>query len=236
MTTTFRWNRMFMSLSVAKQSVKGKRYNIFVSELIPLFPLELVLFPETPFPLHIFEPRYKEMIGECLEKKTPFGMVCTFEGEDGARMAEYGCTAEIIHVLKNYPDGRMDIFVCGRKRFELLAVNEERSFLQGRIRFAPDEEPVAPELPELRSKAFELNSEVALLMDIPKPPVEPTDENLSYHLSALLPVDLNFKQAILETPSEERRLRTLLDYYYKVLPKLKSMVAKRVRGGEGYVN
>jgi Lon protease-like protein len=208
-----------------------------VSDLIPLFPLELVLFPETPFPLHIFEPRYKEMIGECLKNKTEFGMVRTIAEGDSVRMADYGCTAEIIHVLKTYSDGRMDIFVCGRKRFELQAVNEERSFLQGRFRFAPDDASNPVVLPELKSKAFELNSEVALLMDIPKPPVEPDDANLSFHLTALLPVDLDFKQNILEIPTEERRLRTLLDYYYKVLPKLKTIVSDRVRtGGQGYVN
>ena len=191
-----------------------------MSDLIPLFPLELVLFPETPFPLHIFEPKYKEMIGECLKNKTEFGMVRTIAEGDSVRLADYGCTAEIIHVLKTYPDGRMDIFVCGRRRFELIAVNDERSFLRGRFRIAPDEEIDANALPQLREKAFELNSEVALLMDIPKPPVEANDEKLSFHLSALLPVDLDFKQAILETPSEAQRLRTLLDYYYKVLPKL----------------
>ena len=208
-----------------------------MSDLIPLFPLELVLFPETPFPLHIFEPKYKEMIGECLKNKTEFGMVRTIAEGDSVRLADYGCTAEIIHVLHTYPDGRMDIFVCGRKRFELLAVNDERSFLRARFRLSPDEHVDANALPQLRENAFKLNSEVSLLMDIPKPPVEANDENLSFHLAALLPVDLDFKQAILETPSEAQRLRTLLDYYYKILPKLKTIVSDRVRaGGQGYVN
>ena len=208
-----------------------------MSDLIPLFPLELVLFPDTPFPLHIFEPRYKEMIGECLKNKTEFGMVRTIAEGDSVRLADYGCTAEIFHVLKTYPDGRMDIFVQGRKRFELLAVNENRSFLQGRFRLAPDEAIDVELLPQLRSKAFQMNSEVSLLMDIPKPPIEANDAHLSFHLAAVLPVDLDFKQAILEMPSEAQRLRTLLDYYHKVLPKLKSIVAGRVKsGGEGYLN
>lgn len=208
-----------------------------MSDLIPLFPLELVLFPDTPFPLHIFEPRYKEMIGECLQNKTEFGMVRTIAKGDSVRMADVGCTAEIFHVLKTYPDGRMDIFVQGRRRFELLAVNEERSFLQGRYNLAPDEDLDPRALPTLRAKAFQLNQEVSLLIDIPKPPIEATDPNLSFHLSAILPVDLDFKQSILEMRSEAQRLRTLLDYYYKVLPRLKTMVAGRVRsGGEGYVN
>ena len=208
-----------------------------MSDLIPLFPLELVLFPDTPFPLHIFEPKYKEMIGECLKNKTEFGIVRTIAEGDSVRLADYGCTAEIIYVLKTYPDGRMDIFVQGRKRFELIAVNEERSFLQGRFRLAPDEEVELNALPQLRDKAFQMNAEVSLLMDIPKPPVEINNENLSFHLAAMLPVDLDFKQAILEMPTEAQRLRTLLDYYYKVLPKLKNIVTDRVRSGsQGYLN
>jgi Lon protease-like protein len=208
-----------------------------MSDLIPLFPLELVLFPDTPFPLHIFEPKYKEMIGECLKNKTEFGMVRTIAEGDSVRLADFGCTAEIIYVPKTYSDGRMDIFVQGRKRFELIAVNEERSFLQARFRFAPDDEVELSALPQLRDKAFQMNAEVSLLMDIPKPPVEINNENLSYHLAAILPVDLDFKQAILEMQSEAQRLRTLLDYYYKVLPKLKNIVTDRVRSGsQGYLN
>ncbi len=208
-----------------------------MSDLIPLFPLELVLFPDTPFPLHIFEPRYKEMIGECLKNKTEFGIVRTIAEGESVRLADVGCTAEIFHVLNTYPDGRMDIFVQGRKRFELIAVNEERSFLQGRFNFAPDTEGDEKLLAELRTKAFQMNSDVSLLMELPKPPVEASDVNISYHLSAILPVDLDFKQSLLEMRSEEQRLRTLIEYYYKVLPKLKKIVAGRVKtGGEGYVN
>ncbi len=103
--------------------------------LLPLFPLDLVLLPGTPLPLHIFEPRYKEMIGECLANQAPFGVVrATEEG-----FAEVGCTAEIVSVTKEYPDGRMDLVAEGRQRFEVLELNRERSFLQAEIRFMPDE-------------------------------------------------------------------------------------------------
>ena len=73
--------------------------------LLPLFPLDLVLLPGVPLPLHIFEPRYKEMIKECLEKKSQFGIVRAKE----EAFVNTGCTAEIINVLKTYPDGRMNI-------------------------------------------------------------------------------------------------------------------------------
>ena len=87
-----------------------------MSALLPLFPLDAVLLPGTPIPLHVFEPRYKEMISECLETKRPFGVVRSKEGE----VAEIGCTAEITAVTKKYDDGRMDIAAEGRERFELF--------------------------------------------------------------------------------------------------------------------
>ena len=103
--------------------------------LLPLFPLELVLLPGTPLPLHIFEPRYKEMIRECLASHADFGVVRALE--EG--IAEIGCTAEIITVTKEYPDGRLDLICEGRKRFEVLAFNRDRSFLQAEVLIVPDE-------------------------------------------------------------------------------------------------
>ena len=79
--------------------------------LLPLFPLDLVLFPGAALPLHIFEPRYQEMISECLDRKKSFGVVRA--KEEG--VAEIGCTAEIITVAKKYPDGRMDIVTEGTR-------------------------------------------------------------------------------------------------------------------------
>src|SRR4030081_2888884 len=98
----------------------------FMSALLPLFPLDLVLFPGTSLPLHIFEPRYREMVSECLADKKHFGVVRA--KDDG--IAEIGCTAEIIDVTKKYDDGRMDILTIGRERFEVMQLNQERSFLQ----------------------------------------------------------------------------------------------------------
>src|SRR5258707_5935825 len=76
-----------------------------LSSLLPLFPLDLVLLPGTPLPLHIFEPRYREMTAECRAQKKPFGVVRA--KEEG--IAEIGCTADIVSVTKEYPDGRSDI-------------------------------------------------------------------------------------------------------------------------------
>ncbi|MFZ0539159.1 MAG: LON peptidase substrate-binding domain-containing protein, partial [Candidatus Sulfotelmatobacter sp.] len=87
--------------------------------LIPLFPLDVVLLPSAPLPLHIFEPRYKEMIAECLAQNRIFGVVRALD----QGLAKVGCTAEIITVVKEYPDGRLDLVAEGRNRFEIVAVN-----------------------------------------------------------------------------------------------------------------
>ncbi len=96
-----------------------------------LFPLDLVLLPGTPLPLHIFEPRYSEMISECLDRNQDFGIVRAKQGEGS--VAEIGCTAEIVTVTKKYADGRMDIVTQGRERFEVMRLHQERSFLQAEV-------------------------------------------------------------------------------------------------------
>ena len=88
-----------------------------VSTPLPLFPLDVVLFPGTVLQLHIFEPRYQEMISECLAEQKTFGVVRS--KEEG--IAEIGCTAKIVKVAKKYPDGRMDILAEGKRRFEVFA-------------------------------------------------------------------------------------------------------------------
>ena len=90
--------------------------------LLPLFPLEVVLMPGGHLPLHIFEERYKEMIGEAIRNNTEFGIVLVNRGA----LVEVGCTAVVQGVLQEYPDGRLDIVTQGRRRFEILLVNEER--------------------------------------------------------------------------------------------------------------
>ena len=93
--------------------------------LLPLFPLDLVLFPGTPLPLHIFEPRYREMISECLDRKISFGVVRA--KEEG--VAEIDCTAEIITVARKYTDGRLDNVTEERERFEVMPASRQRRVL-----------------------------------------------------------------------------------------------------------
>lgn len=103
---------------------------------LPLFPLNLVLFPGQQIPLHIFEPRYREMIGYCLENDSPFGIILLREGSDTGPLAAephtVGTAARITEA-KRMPDGRMYITVTGTKRFQVKSFNNSRSYLSGEV-------------------------------------------------------------------------------------------------------
>jgi Lon protease-like protein len=103
---------------------------------IPLFPLGLVLMPDMSLPLHIFEERYKLMVGECIEKNTEFGVV--YHDENG--LMNVGCTAKIIQILNRYSDGRMDILTAGKKRFHIKELSEEKPYIEARVAFFRDKE------------------------------------------------------------------------------------------------
>src|SRR6201984_2660727 len=96
---------------------------------IPLFPLDVVLLPGAALPLHIFEPRYKKMIGRCIVQKLEFGMIYA----TGQNVAAIGCTAEIVQKMKQYPDGRMDILTRGRAPFRLLQLLQDETYHEGGV-------------------------------------------------------------------------------------------------------
>jgi Lon protease-like protein len=170
--------------------------------LLPLFPLGVVLFPRTVLPLHIFEDRYKEMIGEIIEKGIEFGVVQA--GEKG--IVNMGCTATVEKVVNRYPDGKLDILTLGRRRFEIHELNDDKPYLRGEITFFDDEaEDDAPQ--ELRLQAL---TEYKLLRDVSDEETETEpqmdDPQLSFQVAQIIS-DLNFRQLLLSTRSETERLK-----------------------------
>ena len=199
--------------------------------LIPLFPLDVVLFPGTPLPLHIFEPRYKEMIGECFAQHRTFGVVRALE----QGLAEVGCTAEIITVIKEYPDGRLDLVTEGRKRFELVRVNQERSFLQAEVLMI-DDEPGTPSKADI-SRAIQLHSELLAIAGAKQDLSAADPSLLSFYLAGSLPLDLDFKQKLLALRSEPERLSLLIQYFETIVPNLRRAAnAREKAGGNGHVH
>src|SRR3954454_19160602 len=129
-------------------------YNSYVA-LIALFPLDVVLLPGAPLPLHIFEPRYKEMVSEALLDQKPFGIVRAQENS----IAEIGCVADVTEVVKKYEDGKMDILTEGAKRFQIVQLIQESELLRAEVNyFEYKEEQPAPR-PEA-DKLFELNGQL----------------------------------------------------------------------------
>jgi Lon protease-like protein len=183
---------------------------------IPLFPLDLVLLPGAPLPLHIFEPRYREMTAECLAGGKTFGVVRALR--DG--LAVVGCTAQIVRVLHSYPDGRSDILTQGIDRFEIDELDDSRSFLQADVTVQPDTEEPASRT--AREECVAMHFEIMALLGVAENSLQLNlDAPVAYLLAAAVPGDLDFQQALLTMRSDAARTETLLVYYREILPKLR---------------
>jgi len=181
---------------------------------IRLFPLGLVLLPGMPLPLHIFEERYKEMVGIALEENSEFGVVLA--KDDG--IVNAGCTVVVEKVLKNYKDGRMDILTSGRRRFEVLMLNQEKDYLRGEVEYFDDED-ASPAPAELQRKALTQYKELVDLGAVGSS-TEPdlNDPQLSFQLAQSVQ-DLDFLNVLLRNRSEAARLRDLNEYFSQYVPR-----------------
>jgi Lon protease-like protein len=198
--------------------------------LLPLFPLDVVLFPGTPLPLHIFEPRYKEMIGECLAQNRVFGVVRAVD----QNLSDVGCTAEIVTVVKEYSDGKLDLVSEGRQRFEIVRVNRDRSFLRAEILMIEDEPGESPA--DDTARAVQLHAELLALAGAKQDLSDADPASLTFYLAGSLPLDLDFKQKLLALRSEGERLRLLIAYLETLIPNLRRAARARERaGGNGHV-
>src|ERR1700726_2072347 len=169
------------------------------------------------------------MIGECLAQQRNFGVVRAVE----QGLAEVGCTAEIVTVVKEYPDGRLDLVTEGRKRFELLGVNQERSFLQAEILMISDEPGTPP--PQDTAQAVQLHSELLAIAGATQDLSAADPSSLSFYLAGSLPLDLDFKQKLLAMRSENQRILAVAAYLESIVPKLRRAAKVREKaGGNGH--
>jgi Lon protease-like protein len=180
---------------------------------LPLFPLHTVLFPGRPLPLHIFEPRYRLMIGRCLERSTPFGVALIRAGREVGAAAEpyaVGTTASIVEHAR-LPDGRLHLVAVGVGRFRLCELLPGEPYLQGRVEEVVDE-PVEPEAPALAGRfAAALGAYLGregAASGAPALPTDPTE--LSFAAPAALPLELTEQQKLLELTSVSARFRWLM--------------------------
>lgn len=203
-------------------------------ERIPLFPLEVVLMPQIPLPLHIFEERYKLMIGECLAQDREFGVVYF----DGSKVRKVGCTAKITSVLKRYDDGRMDIVMRGKKRFVLKKISNEKPYLQGHVTYFDDEgEEYTEETDRAAREGIRLLRRVYGLMrkELTVDEVPERDlQTLSFVIAGNQGFTLDEKQKLLEMTSTSERLSACVECLKEVLQRMKiGEEVKKIISGNG---
>ena len=191
--------------------------------LIPLFPLEAVVFPRTVLPLHIFEERYKKMVTEAIAGASEFGVVLA----KANGIANAGCTVTVEKLAYTYADGRMDILTRGQRRFEIVSLSEERAWLEGEVAFFDDED-FAPPPEELRREAigYYRALRACAASDAHAEP-DMADRQLSFQLAQGLP-DLDLMGALLRLRSEAERLRELNRYLAEYVPRQRAI--ERMRG------
>jgi Lon protease-like protein len=186
--------------------------------LIPLFPLQVVVFPRTSLPLHIFEERYKKMVSEAIRDSSEFGIVLA--KEEG--IVNAGCTVGVEKLLQMYPDGRMDILTRGRQRFEVESLDEEMEYLRAQVNFFDDEE-FDPTPPEVRAEALEQFRVLREMQSTQgRGEADLNDPQLSFQLAQNLP-DVDFLSALLRRRSESERLKELNRYLANYIPRQKTI-------------
>jgi Lon protease-like protein len=188
------------------------------SRRLPIFALDVVLFPGAPLPLHIFEPRYRQMLADCLAGDERFGIIVP-NREGVAAMGGIGCTAHI-RAHQALSDGRSNIVVCGESRFVLrgLLSEEDLPYPIATVEEFGDEPtpPTAADLEEVLRLADRYREALRILTDsgTSQPPWDTDPVAFSFEIAALLDAPLELKQSMLELRSTPRRfqlLRELLD-------------------------
>jgi Lon protease-like protein len=167
---------------------------------IGLFPLNLVLVPGEQAPLHIFEPRYRELIGECLDFGNDFGLLL----EDDEGMREVGTRCNVIEVIDRFPDGRLNVVVEATARFQLLEVTAGRSFRTAEVQTLPDESDTPSE-----DEVEEVLAAYARVVAAAEAELDDLDldaDSVAYQIAARIDFGTEVKQGLLELRSERERV------------------------------
>jgi ATP-dependent Lon protease len=199
---------------------------------IPLFPLGIVLFPGQAVPLHIFEPRYRLMTRQCIDARSPFGIVFVNAGN----IARTGCSALIVKTLKEYDDGRSDILTVGQKAFHLVRTHNEQAYFEADIEYLEEDfDGIDAGVSAQLEKLYEQCHRVLDNKDAPHFETE-GGISLAYHIASELPLDVAFRQTLLELRSEaerQRRLAARLMEWYPQLQKRDRVRGKAAGNGHG---
>lgn len=203
--------------------------------VLPLFPLNVVLFPGSALPLHIFEERYRQLVRECLEDRwREFGINFV----DTNALSTIGCTAAVTEVVQRYEDGRLDIIVAGRRRYELHDVEEESApYFLGHGAFLVDEPgEVDRTLAEETIGLYNIFLAVVYKGRLPGLSSAHKGSDMSFVMAQKAGMPLQKRQKLLELRSENLRLRLLREHFTLEMPKLKEATeVQRIVHNDGYI-
>ena len=184
---------------------------------ISLFPLGVVLLPDMLLPLHIFEERYKEMIGKCLEADQDFGIVYFNDGE----IRRAGCSAQILKVTRRYENGEMDIITIGKQRFIIRDFYETKAYIEANVVYFDDEpEEESEDVRLLAMEGITSLEELNRIMGIVSDHIETAhldSKGMSFLISRNEGFTLSEKQRLLEMTSTRKRLRDSVKALQKVI-------------------
>ncbi|CAN5407326.1 hypothetical protein BH10BAC6_BH10BAC6_18570 [soil metagenome] len=201
---------------------------------IGLFPLNVVLFPQSQLPLHIFEPRYRQLIKECLASGSVFGANLV----EKSHLYPVGCTARIVSVTQEYEDGRMDIIVEGVERYTLEGIQEgDRPFFIATVELMTDD--VEPLDTALVAKCASLYNEIVdIVYGAAAPRFDPAafhGDTPSFLLAPKSGLNADQKQHMLELTSENGRLEMLYDHLIEIVPTIRQAeVVQKIIASDGY--
>ena len=201
---------------------------------LPLFPLGIVVYPDEPVPLHIFESRYREMVQLCMAEDRPFGIVYATEDE----IAEVGCTARVRRVLNKYDDGRLDIVASGEVRFRLVQVFRDQPCLTADVAtFGVDgsTEEVDTESRErvitLHIKLLEMAGEEIRTSIYENAPW------VSFVVARNAGLEVEQKQELLEMTTEDERVAYLIEHFRTLFARVEqAQEMNRLAQGDGHAN
>lgn len=192
-----------------------------MTNFIPIFPLGLVVYPGENLNLHIFEPRYRQLIQECIEMKKPFGIPVVIDN----RLMEYGTLVEVSALKQQYEDGKMDISTRGLSIFRILEVVKEipEKLYSGAIVNYPENETsfISPQASAIAKAVRELHR----LLQVEKTFPKPDDELSSYDLAHLAGLNIQEEYEILQLLREDQRIEYLKRHLQKVMPVVAEMEA-----------
>lgn len=204
-------------------------------EYLPLFPLQVVLFPHAALPLHIFEERYKALMQHCVRESAEFGVILM----RGEQLAEVGCSAAVTSVLRMYDDGRMDVVAEGRRRFRLGTVDDQRAlYLVGTVELLPDSPSDIEK--DLLTETIRLYNELVQVVyggRVKQLDPEAAAAGISFVMAQKAGLDLEQRQRLLEMTAERERVMMVHDYLTAVVPRLKRLEeVERIIRSDGYLS